>query len=175
LHLQAVMTRPELSVAVRDGRLVVEVDADLTTARILRAIAVRQRDFFERGVDHLAALALDEIAGDLGVHKTTVWRVVCDKRVSTPHGTFSMRFFFDSGPGSRAGHRLGSRALKTRIHRLVLAEPPGHPFSDHHIAAILRSRGIAIARTTVAKYRRQLGIPSTRERRWARRPVEILT
>ena len=144
---------------------VVAEELDPTTKRVMSAIVVRQRAFFERGVEHLAALALDDIAGDLGVHKSTVSRVICDKHVCTPRGRFAMRFFFDSGPGGRTPGRFGSRALKTRIHRLVQAEPPGHPFSDLQIAALLRSRGIDIARTTVTKYRRQLGIPSTRERR----------
>ncbi|MCS7266522.1 MAG: RNA polymerase factor sigma-54 [Geminicoccaceae bacterium] len=140
-----------------------------TMLKVARAIFVRQRGFLERGPAGLKPLVLREIAEATGLHESTVSRATADKYVATPRGTLPLRYFFttalaDSGGGE--GH--SAEAIRQEIRRMIDNEPPDAVLSDDQIVALLRARGVVIARRTVAKYRESLGIPSSVARRRAK-------
>jgi RNA polymerase sigma-54 factor len=101
------------------------------------------------------------------VHETTVSRAVANKYVKTPHGVFEMKFFFTSGYQSQEGVAVANTSVKEMIADIVAGEDPGAPLSDQDIVGVLSSKGLAIARRTVAKYREELGLlPSNLRRRY---------
>jgi RNA polymerase sigma-54 factor len=110
-------------------------------------------------------LILRDVADDIGMHESTVSRVVNHKYMHTPRGLFEMRFFFHSGISSDHGEEVSSLTVKERIKKAVAEEDAAHPLSDAAIVQILGREGLRIARRTVAKYREELRIPSSNERR----------
>ncbi len=129
-----------------------------TIYRVMESIIKSQKDFFDKGVAHLKPLVLREIARDIGMHESTVSRVTTNKWVHTPHGIFSMKFFFNSKINRLEGGAMASESVKERIRQVVTQEPCGRPFSDRELVAILRREyGIEIARRTVTKYREGMG------------------
>jgi RNA polymerase sigma-54 factor len=136
-----------------------------TIVRVAESIVRKQRDFLEYGVAHLRPLVLRDVAEDIGMHESTVSRVVSNKWMTTPRGLVPMKFFFHSAIASSAGEDVSSLAVKNRIRGLVDAEDPGHPLSDARLSELLARDGIRIARRTVAKYREELRIPSSSLRR----------
>ncbi len=136
-----------------------------TMLKVMRFIVDRQREFFERGVEHLKPLTLREVAEALGLHESTVSRVTSQKYVQTPRGVLPLRFFFSSSLGTTSGEDASARAVKAHIQKLVSEEDPASPLTDSDIVKALAGRGIKIARRTVAKYRDQLGILPARMRR----------
>jgi RNA polymerase sigma-54 factor len=136
-----------------------------TIVRVAESIVRKQRDFFDYGVAHLKPLVLRDVAEDIGMHESTVSRVVSNKWMTTPRGLVPMKFFFHSAIASSAGEDVSSLAVKNRIQALVEAEDPGHPLSDARLSELLARDGIRIARRTVAKYREELRIPSSSLRR----------
>ena len=136
-----------------------------TIVRVAESIVKKQRDFLEYGVAHLRPLVLRDVAEDIGMHESTVSRVVSNKWMSTPRGLVPMKFFFHSAIPSADGEDISSLAVKGKIRALVEAEDPAHPLSDARLAQLLSREGIRIARRTVAKYREELRIPSSSIRR----------
>ncbi|GIW51103.1 MAG: RNA polymerase sigma-54 factor [Gemmatimonadales bacterium] len=136
-----------------------------TMLKVMRFIVDRQREFFERGVEHLKPLTLREVAEALGMHESTVSRVTSQKYVQTPRGVLPLRFFFSSSLGTTSGEDASARAVKAHIQKLVSEEDPASPLTDSDIVKALAERGIKIARRTVAKYRDQLGILPARMRK----------
>ncbi len=136
-----------------------------TIVRVAESIVRKQRDVVDYGVAHLKPLVLRDVAEDIGMHESTVSRVVSNKWMTTPRGLVPMKFFFHSAIASSAGEDVSSLAVKNRIRALVEAEDPAHPLSDARLSELLAHDGIRIARRTVAKYREELRIPSSSLRR----------
>ena len=136
-----------------------------TIRRVADAIVRRQRDFLDHGLTHLRPLVLRDIADDIGMHESTVSRVVANKYISTPRGVFPLKYFFHSSISHAVDGDISSVVVKERIKELIAGEEPRKPLSDARVARQLNRLGIRIARRTVAKYREELGIPSSEHRR----------
>src|SRR5689334_22451304 len=136
-----------------------------TMLKVMNYIVDRQRDFFEKGVQHLKPLTLREVAEVISMHESTVSRVTNEKFVQTPRGVLPLKFFFSSGLSTTAGEDVSARGIKAQIEKLVGEEDPKHPLTDQAIVNILKEGGVQIARRTVAKYRDQLGVLSARMRK----------
>ena len=136
-----------------------------TIEQIANAIVRRQKDFFLRGGDILS-MRLQDIAIELGVHESTVSRSVNGKYIECKYGVFPFKHFFSRALADDAGGQsAGSRSVKDQIKALIEAEDPCHPLSDSALMALLEKDKAVIARRTVAKYREELGIPSSSLRR----------
>ncbi|MBA4603886.1 RNA polymerase factor sigma-54 [Thermoactinomyces mirandus] len=136
-----------------------------TIYRVAQAIVSRQRDFFERGVDHLKPLTLKQIAEEVNLHESTVSRATQHKYMQTPNGLFPFRFFFPSGLQTEMGINLAQGTVQKKIQQMIDQENKKNPLSDQKIADRLREEGIRISRRTVAKYRDELGIASSTKRK----------
>jgi RNA polymerase sigma-54 factor len=136
-----------------------------TMLKVTNYIVDRQRDFFEKGIQHLKPLTLREVAEHIGMHESTVSRVTNEKFVQTPRGVLPLKFFFSSGLSTTGGEDVSARGIKDQIQKLVEGEDPKSPLTDQAIVAILLEQGVNIARRTVAKYRDQLGVLSARMRK----------
>jgi RNA polymerase sigma-54 factor len=140
-----------------------------TIRKVTESIVRFQTAFFEKGISHLRPLTLREVAEDVGLHESTVSRVTTNKYVFTPRGLFELKFFFNTRLQSLDGQDVGAEAVKARIKELIDNEDLNNPLSDEQIVMLLRKENIVVARRTVAKYRKVLGIPSSTERRWRKR------
>lgn len=138
-----------------------------TLFRVTDSIAKFQRDFLDRGLPCLRPLALRDVAEDIGMHESTVSRVTTNKYVQTPQGLFELKFFFHSGIASGDGSMVSSVSVKKMLRDLIEQESAEHPLSDQELAQLLQRRGLAIARRTVAKYREELGLLPSHQRRLA--------
>ncbi|MGQ9672870.1 MAG: RNA polymerase factor sigma-54 [Candidatus Aminicenantales bacterium] len=136
-----------------------------TVYRVARYIVNKQRDFFEKGMDYIKPLTLLEIAREIGVHESTVGRVVANKYMATPWGVFPLKYFFHKSIVGESGEEVSSLKIKDRIKRLIEGEDRNRPLSDIDIGAILARENLKVARRTVAKYRQQLGIPPSHIRK----------
>ncbi len=136
-----------------------------TIYKVARSIVKHQQGFLDLGYEHLRPLILKDVADDIGMHESTVSRVVNHKYMHTPRGLFEMKYFFHSGISSTQGEDVSSLTVKERIKKVVGEEDPRRPLSDAAIVQILSDDGLRIARRTVAKYREELRIPSSNERR----------
>ncbi len=137
-----------------------------TIYKVTDAIVKRQRDFFEKGVQHLKPMILKDVANDIGMHESTISRVTTNKFVHTPVGIFELKYFFNSSINAADGSdSLASEAVKEKIRQMVTKEDARNPLSDQKIVELLRSENIEIARRTVAKYRDMLGILSSGKRK----------
>lgn len=136
-----------------------------TMLRVMNFIVDRQREFFEKGVEHLRPLTLREVAEHIDMHESTVSRVTNDKYAQTPRGVLPLKFFFSSGLSTDYGEDVSARGIRARIEKLVGDEIPQKPLTDQAIVDRLKTEGVQIARRTVAKYRDQLGILSARMRK----------
>ncbi len=136
-----------------------------TMLKVMNYIVERQREYFERGVQHLKPLTLREVAEVIGMHESTVSRVTNEKFVQTPRGVLPLKFFFSSGLSTTDGDDVSARGIKDQIKKLVDAEDAKDPLTDQAIVDILKQGGVVIARRTVAKYRDQLGVLSARMRK----------
>jgi RNA polymerase sigma-54 factor len=136
-----------------------------TMLKVMNYIVERQREFFEKGVQHLKPLTLREVAEVINMHESTVSRVTNEKFVQTPRGVLPLKFFFSSGLSTTAGEDVSARGIKAQIEKLVADEDAKHPLTDQAIVNILKQNGVQIARRTVAKYRDQLGVLSARMRK----------
>ena len=136
-----------------------------TMLKVTNYIVDRQRDFFEKGIQHLHPLTLREVAEHIGMHESTVSRVTNEKYVQTPRGVLPLKFFFSSGLSTTGGEDVSARGIKDQIQKLVEGEDPKNPLTDQAIVSILSDQGVNIARRTVAKYRDQLGVLSARMRK----------
>jgi RNA polymerase sigma-54 factor len=136
-----------------------------TIVRVAIAIVHRQEEFLEKGLPNLRPLVLRDIADDIGMHESTVSRVVANKYMSTPRGVFPLKFFFHSAISHAVDGDISSVVVKEQIRELIGQEDPSRPLSDARVARQLNRLGIRIARRTVAKYREELGVPSSEQRR----------
>ncbi|HLF83730.1 MAG TPA: RNA polymerase factor sigma-54 [Blastocatellia bacterium] len=136
-----------------------------TIYRVCHSIVDRQRDFLDHGIEHLRPMMLKDIAEDIGMHLSTVSRVVNRKYVNTPQGVYELRRFFTEGMRSDTGEDVSTRVLKLKIKKMIEAEDPHHPITDDEVAKRLARDGVKMSRRTVAKYRDQMRIPGSRERR----------
>jgi len=136
-----------------------------TIYRVTKSIVKFQRDFFDRGVEHLKPLVLRDVAEDIEMHESTVSRVTTNKYVQTPQGLFELKYFFNSGISTTGGDSVASESVKSKIKEIITGEDARKPFSDQKIVEILRGQGIDIARRTVTKYREMLGVGSSTQRK----------
>lgn len=136
-----------------------------TILRTCEAIVRRQSDFLEKGVDALKPMMIKEVAEEIGVHPSTVSRAVSSKYVHTPQGVFELRFFFSEGVNGPEGAGTPLMLLKRKVKKLIEEEDPRKPLTDDQIATMLQGHGIDVTRRTVAKYREDMRIPSTHQRR----------
>jgi RNA polymerase sigma-54 factor len=136
-----------------------------TIYKVCERIVERQRDFLDKGVEHLKPMMLKDISEDIGMHLSTVSRVVNGKYAHTPQGVIELRRFFTEGMVNDEGEEVSTRIIKLKIKKMIDAEDPREPLTDDLIAARLAQEGQKLSRRTVAKYRDQMKIPGSRERR----------
>jgi RNA polymerase sigma-54 factor len=136
-----------------------------TIYRVVECIVQRQRDFLDKGVEHIKPMMLKDVAEDIGMHLSTVSRVVNRKYAHTPQGVIELRRFFSEGMLNEDGEEVSTRIIKLRIKKLIEEEDTRKPITDDEIAKILSKEGIKLSRRTVAKYRDQMQIPGSRERK----------
>jgi RNA polymerase sigma-54 factor len=136
-----------------------------TILRVCHSIIERQGDFLDKGIDELKPMMIKEVAEEIGVHPSTVSRAVANKYVHTPQGVFELRYFFSESVNGPEGGATSLLILKRRVKRLIEEEDPSRPLTDEQITRILQSQGIQVTRRTVAKYREDMKIPSTHQRR----------
>ncbi|RYF42375.1 MAG: RNA polymerase factor sigma-54 [Comamonadaceae bacterium] len=129
-----------------------------TILRVSNAIVERQKNFFVHGELAMRPLVLREIADELGLHESTISRVTTAKYMSTPYGTFELKYFFGSALGTETGGNASSTAVRALIKQFVASESARKPLSDSQISDMLKEQGIECARRTVAKYREALRI-----------------
>ena len=136
-----------------------------TIHKVATSIINFQRDFLDHGIEHLRPLVLRDVANDIGMHESTVSRVVTNKYMHTPQGVFEMKYFFHSGISSSYGESVSSVTIKQRIRKIIENEDPRKPLSDSKIVSILQREGLVLARRTIAKYREELKIPTSNQRK----------
>ncbi|MFZ1086722.1 MAG: RNA polymerase factor sigma-54 [Terracidiphilus sp.] len=136
-----------------------------TILRTCEVIVRRQQDFLELGIEALRPMMIKEVAEEIGVHPSTVSRAVANKYAHTPQGVIELRFFFSEGSNGPEGADTPLLVLKRKVRKLIDEEDPRHPLTDDVLAAVLQSQGIQLTRRTVAKYREDMNIPSTHQRR----------
>ncbi len=136
-----------------------------TILKVCYAILGRQKDFLDHGIDQLKPMMIKEVAEEIGVHPSTVSRAVANKYAHTPQGVFELRYFFSESVNGPEGGNTSLLILKRRVKKLIEDEDPARPLTDEQITRILQSQGIQVTRRTVAKYREDMHIPSTHQRR----------
>jgi RNA polymerase sigma-54 factor len=136
-----------------------------TILRTCEVIVRRQQEFLEVGIEALRPMMIKEVAEEIGVHPSTVSRAVANKYAHTPQGVIELRFFFSEGANGPEGADTPLVVLKRKVRKLIEDENPRHPLTDDQLAAMLQSQGIQVTRRTVAKYREDMHIPSTHQRR----------
>ncbi|GAK52749.1 RNA polymerase, sigma 54 subunit, RpoN [Candidatus Moduliflexus flocculans] len=137
-----------------------------TVYKVGKSIVKFQKNFLEYGVSHLKPLVLRDVADDISMHESTISRVTTNKYIHTPQGVFELKYFFHSGlESSSGGDDVSSRAVKKKIKQMIDEENPEHPLSDKDIEKRLTEEGVAIARRTIAKYREDMNILSSIDRK----------
>ena len=173
-------TEPEVRNYIKDRyksaiQLMRNIEQRKTTIlRVCDIIIRRQRDFFEKGVDALHPMMIKDVAEEIGVHPSTVSRAVSNKYVHTPQGVFELRFFFTEAVNGPEGGDTPLMLLKRRVKKLIESEDANAPLTDDFIAKMLQTSGIQVTRRTVAKYREDLHIPSTHQRRIRKQAEQAL-
>lgn len=137
----------------------------LTLLRIADMVAQMQRDFLENGPEYMRPLRMRDVADRLGIHISTVSRAIAGKWVQTPRGIYPLRFFFTGSVRRHDGTEGAVRTIRERIRQIIANEDPRNPLSDEEIARRLSQEGFSVARRTVAKYRQQMGVPASRQRK----------
>jgi RNA polymerase sigma-54 factor len=136
-----------------------------TIYKVVESIVHRQQDFLDKGVQYIKPMMLKDIAEDIGMHLSTVSRVVNRKYAHTPQGVIELRRFFTEGMMNEDGEEISTRIIKLKIKKLIEEEDSHNPITDDQVVKILIKDGIKLSRRTVAKYRDQMSIPGSRERR----------
>ena len=136
-----------------------------TIHKVATSIVNFQRDFLDLGIEHLRPLVLRDVANDIGMHESTVSRVVNNKYMHTPQGVFEFKYFFHSGISSSYGESVSSVTIKQHIRKIIEGEDSRKPLSDSKIVSILQKEGPMLARRTIAKYREELKIPTSNQRK----------
>ena len=136
-----------------------------TIFNVVSAVVKYQKDFFDNGSKYLKTLTLKDIAEELGIHESTVSRSINGKYLQCPRGVFEIKYFFSAGVSDDVGEGVSSNSIKEFIKEIVEGEDKHKPYSDQTMVEILKDKGFNISRRTVAKYRDELGIPSTAGRK----------
>jgi RNA polymerase sigma-54 factor len=136
-----------------------------TIQRVADAIVARQRGFFEYGEVAMKPLTLKLIAGELGLHESTVCRVTNNKYMATPRGLFEFKHFFSRKLATESGGAASATAVRAVMKELIAAEDPRAPLSDAELARLLAQQGLKVARRTITKYRALMRMPSVDVRR----------
>ena len=136
-----------------------------TILKVCQAIVRRQTDFLSNGLDCLKPMMIKEVAEEVGVHPSTVSRAVANKYVHTPQGVYELRYFFSEAVQGPSGSATPLLLLKRKVKRMIEEEDRTRPLTDEQITALLQTEGISVTRRTVAKYREDMKIPSTHQRR----------
>ena len=136
-----------------------------TIYRVVECIVQKQRDFLDHGIEHIKPMMLKDVAEDIGMHLSTISRVVNRKYAHTPQGVIELRRFFSEGMLNEDGEEVSTRILKLNIKKMIEEENTKKPLTDDKIAKILAKEGVKLSRRTVAKYRDQMNIPGSRERK----------
>ncbi len=138
---------------------------DQTIYKVAKYIVDKQKDFIEMGIEYIKPLTLIELAQEIGVHESTVGRVVANKHMMTPRGVFSLKYFFHKSISGDFGEEISSLRIKERLKKIVDTEDKGNPLSDIEIGEMLARENFRVARRTVTKYRKQLEIPPSHIRK----------
>ena len=136
-----------------------------TIYRVVECIIHRQREFLDKGVEFIKPMMLKDVAEDIGMHLSTISRVVNRKYAHTPQGVIELRRFFSEGMMNEEGEEVSTRILKLKIKKMIEDEDTKKPLTDDQIAKLLSKEGVKLSRRTVAKYRDQMQIPGSRERK----------
>lgn len=136
-----------------------------TILKVCQAIVGRQPEFLEYGIEFLRPMMIKEVAEEIGVHPSTVSRAVAGKYAHTPQGVYELRFFFSEAVQGPSGSATPLLILKRKVKKMIEEEDTAHPLTDDQITARLQAEGIEVTRRTVAKYREDMKIPSTHQRR----------
>jgi len=136
-----------------------------TILKVCQAIVRRQTEFLAHGLDSLKPMMIKEVAEEVGVHPSTVSRAVASKYVHTPQGVFELRYFFSEAVQGPSGSGTPLLLLKRKVKKMIEAEDRTKPLTDEQVTAMLQAEGIDVTRRTVAKYREDMKIPSTHQRR----------
>ena len=136
-----------------------------TIYKVVESLLKFQKDFFEKGVQHLKPLVLRDVAEDIEMHESTVSRVTTNKYMHTPLGIFELKYFFSTAIPQQDGEALAAESIRQKIKAMIKHEDPEKPLTDNAISKTLAGEGIKVARRTVAKYREQLGILPVKHRR----------
>ena len=136
-----------------------------TIVKVTECIVEKQREFFDKGIEHLKPMILRDVAETVGMHESTISRVTSNKYVHTPRGIFELKYFFNSAIRRDAQNDIASESVKQAIKKIICDEDEKAPFSDQKIVEILAQEDIQIARRTIAKYREMLGILSSSKRK----------
>ncbi|MEJ2538253.1 MAG: RNA polymerase sigma-54 factor, partial [Calditrichia bacterium] len=137
----------------------------ITMLKTMHAIVDLQKDFFEKGPEHIKPMIMKDVAEVIEMDISTVSRVVNGKYVQTDYGVFELKYFFNEGMETLDGENMSTLRIKEQLKEIIGKENPDKPYSDDKLADMLKKNGIPIARRTVAKYREQLDIPIARLRR----------
>ena len=136
-----------------------------TIQKVANSLVKFQREFLDLGIEHLHPLILRTVADDIDMHESTVSRVVSNKYMHTPQGLCEMKYFFHSGLSNAHGENISSVTIKERIRKIIKSEDTASPFSDAKMVKILRDEDLILARRTIAKYREELKIPTSHQRK----------
>ena len=136
-----------------------------TLLKVARTIVDRQRAFFDHGAEAMKPLVLHDVAESVSMHESTISRVTTNKYMLTPRGIFELKYFFSSHVTTADGGTCSATAIRSIIKKLVECETPTKPISDSKIAEILAEQGINVARRTIAKYRENMNIPPSSQRK----------
>jgi RNA polymerase sigma-54 factor len=160
-------TREFLANNVRNARWLLESieQRKSTIMRVIRQVVDAQREFFDKGPEHLKPLPMIQVADQLGIHVATVSRAVSEKWIQTPRGVFPLRRFFSGGTTNAEGEDMSWDAVKEKLKVIIDNEDKNNPLNDDEIVEKLKEQGIELARRTVAKYRKILNIPTARQRK----------
>ncbi len=136
-----------------------------TMLRVINVVLDAQREYFDQGTQHLKPLPMTLVADQLGIHVATVSRAVSEKYLETPRGIVPLRMFFSGGTETESGDHMSWTAIQAKLEQIINEEDKSNPLSDDQLVEKLKERGIDIARRTVAKYRKQLNVPTARQRK----------
>ncbi len=136
-----------------------------TLTKVAQAIVEHQKEFLDKGPEAIEPLKMQQIADKVGVHVTTVSRAVDDKWIQTPRGIFPLKRFFCGGTTSADGEEVAWDTVRLKLQEIIDAEDKQHPLSDDQLVQQLAAHGITVARRTVTKYRKAMGVLSSRQRR----------
>ncbi|RJX29456.1 MAG: RNA polymerase sigma-54 factor [Dethiobacter sp.] len=137
----------------------------LTLYKVTEQIIKIQKPFLEKGIYFLKPLTLKDVADKIGIHESTVSRATTNKYVQTPRGLYSLKFFFSSSIGGLKGEVYSALSIKAHLKELIEEEKHNSPYSDQQIKELLEKRGIQLSRRTITKYRKEMGIPASSQRR----------